>query len=155
MATGANLDQGRKPSRVVGQTEVRAVEPHVSAWAVGFTLFASSVLLLIGGFHALTGLVALFQNQFFVLGQDYLFKFDISTWGWVQLIVGIAVFAAGLGLLSGATWARVVGVTLAVISALVNFTFLPWYPFWSALIIGLDVAAIWALTAHGRDITAT
>ena len=39
-----------------------------------------------------------------------------------------------------------IGVTLAVLSAIANFFFIPYYPFWAILIIALDVWVIWALT---------
>ena len=54
---------------------------------------------------------------------------------------------AGWGLLSGRTWARTVAIFLAVLSALSNFLFIPYYPFWSLLIITLDVFVIWAVAA--------
>jgi hypothetical protein len=69
--------------------------------------------------------------------------------------VGLVVAFAGWGLLSGRTWARVVGITLAVLSAIANFLFLPYYPFWALTVIALDVFVIWALAAHGRDLQTT
>ena len=56
-------------------------------------------------------------------------------------------------MLSGQTWARVIGITLAALSALANFAFIPYYPIWALVVIALDVFVIWALAAHGRDIT--
>jgi hypothetical protein len=75
------------------------------------------------------------------------------TWGWIHLIVGVGVLAAGFGLFAGQVWARTVGVITAVIAALVAFAWLPWYPVWATLMIAASVAVVWALTAHGRDIT--
>ena len=77
----------------------------------------------------------------------------MTTWGWIHLIAGIIIYLAGFGLFSGAVWARTVGVILAAISAFVSFAWIPLYPVWSIVIIAIDVAVIWALTAHGRDIT--
>ena len=99
------------------------------------------------------GLVALFQDDFFVALPNYLLEVDVTAWGWVHLVVGVLVVVAGIAVLSGRVWARTVGVVLAVVSALVNFAFLPYYPFWSMTVIALDVVVIWALTAHGRDVT--
>lgn len=80
---------------------------------------------------------------------------DATTWGWVHLIIGLVVaFAPAWGLLSGRTWARVVGMTLAVPSAIASFAIIPYYPIWSLLIIALGVLVIWALAAHGRDMRA-
>ena len=82
---------------------------------------------------------------------DFL-KFDVTAWGWIHLIAGIVVLLAGFALFSGAVWARTVGVILALVSAIANFAWLPYYPVWSILIIAVDIAVIWALTVHGRDI---
>jgi hypothetical protein len=122
-----------------------------SSWAVGFILFAAIMMLLSGSFQAIAGLIAILENEFYVATRNYLFQFDATTWGWIHLIVGLVVAFAGWGLLSGKTWARVVGITLAALSAIANFAFIPYYPIWSLLIIVLDVVVIWALAAHGRD----
>jgi hypothetical protein len=123
-----------------------------SGWAVGFILFAAIMMIMSGVFQAIAGLVAIFENEFYVATRNYLFQFDATSWGWIHLIVGLIVVFAGWGLLSGRTWARVVGITLAVLSAITNFLFIPYYPFWALLIITLDVFVIWAIAAHGRDI---
>ena len=128
---------------------------EASGWAVSFTLFAAIMMLMSGTFQALAGLVAIFENEFYVATRNYLFQFDATTWGWIHLLVGLVVASAGWGLLSGRTWARVVGITLAVLSAIANFLFLPYYPFWALTVITLDVFVIWALTAHGRDLQTT
>jgi hypothetical protein len=122
-----------------------------SGMAVGFTVFAAIMMLMVGVFQALQGLIAIFENEFYVQTRNYLFQFDATTWGWIHLVLGLLVAFAGWGLLSGRTWARVVGITLAVLSAISNFLFIPYYPFWSLLIITLDIFVIWALTAHGRE----
>jgi hypothetical protein len=123
----------------------------ISGWAVSFTVFAAVMMLLGGAWQALAGLVAIFENEFYVQTRSYLFEFDATTWGWIHLLVGLVVAFAGWGLLSGQTWARIVGITLAALSATVNFLFIPYYPFWSMLIIAVDIFVIWALTAHGRQ----
>ena len=129
-------------------------EQTTSGTAVGFILFAAIMMIMVGVFQAIAGLVAIFENEFYVATRNYLFKFDATTWGWIHLIVGLIVVFAGWGLLSGRTWARVVGNTLAVLSAIANFLFIPYYPFWALTIITLDVFVIWALAAHGRDVAA-
>jgi hypothetical protein len=109
-------------------------------------------MVTIGFFQVLQGLAAIFKNDFFVVGSEYLYKVDVSTWGWIHLILGVIVFFAGFGLFSGAVWARTVGVILAVLAAIANFAWLPYQPVWSILIIALCIAVIWALTVHGRDV---
>jgi hypothetical protein len=124
-----------------------------SAGAVGLTVFAAVLMIMVGIFHAAQGLVAIVNDSFYVVGEEYVFQFDVTTWGWIHLLLGILVAVAGFALFSGAVWARTVGVALAVLSAVANFLWMPYYPFWSIAIIALNVFVIWALTAHGRDIT--
>jgi hypothetical protein len=128
----------------------RKARAETSGWAAGFTLFAALMMIMAGVWQGLAGLIAIFENEFYVATRNYLFEFDATTWGWIHLLLGVIVGLAGLGLLAGQTWARVVGITLAVLSAIANFLFIPYYPFWSMLIIALDVFVIWALAAHGR-----
>ena len=121
--------------------------------AVGLTAFAAVLLVMAGVMHAIQGLVAIVNDEFFVLGQEYVFEFDLTAWGWAHLIGGIVVFAAGVGLFMGQTWARTVAVVVACLSIVASFAWLPYYPLWSMLIIAMDVLVIWAVTAQGRDIT--
>ena len=128
------------------------VREQPPGWAVGFIVFAAVMMMMTGAFQALAGLIAIFENEFYVATRNYLFQFDATSWGWIHLILGVIVGLAGFSLLSGATWARVVGITLAVLSAIANFLFIPYYPFWSLLIIALDVFVIWALAVHGGKV---
>jgi hypothetical protein len=122
---------------------------ETSGMAVGFILFAAIMMIMVGVFEAIQGLVGIFENEFYVPTRNYLFQFDATTWGWTHLILGLIVAFAGWGLLSGRTWARAVAIFLAVLSAIANFAFIPYYPFWSLLIITLDIFVIWAVAAHG------
>ena len=132
-----------------------------SGGAVGWIMFAAFMMILIGSFHAIAGLAGIIEDEFYrfapavgteATGDVYYLQFDATTWGWIHLIFGIIVLLAGFALFSGAVWARTVGVIVAVISAIVNFAWLPWYPVWSITMIAVAVAVTWALTAHGRDI---
>jgi hypothetical protein len=127
-------------------------ERSQSGVAIGFSIFAAVMMWWIGAFHAIDGLVALFNDQVFLTTPSYIFKFDLTTWGWIHLVLGTVTFLAGFGVIAGAVWGRVVGVALAVVSAIVNFAFVPYYPVWSLIIIAVDVVVIWALSVHGRDI---
>ena len=124
---------------------------ETSGGAVGLILFAAIIMIMVGTFQALQGLIAIFENEFYVATRNYLFQFDATTWGWIHLVIGLLVAFAGYGLLSGRTWARTVAIFLAVLSAISNFLFIPYYPFWSLLIITLDVFVIWAVAVHGGD----
>ena len=120
--------------------------------AVGLTVFAGVMMIMLGVFQAIQGVVALFNDTFYAAGQKWVFQFDITTWGWIHLIVGALVAVAGFFVFRGAVWARAVGIGIAAISAVLNFMWLPYYPLWAILIIALDVFVIWALAAPGRDI---
>ncbi len=127
-------------------------EPHRSGVATGFIVFAGVMMIMAGGFQSVAGLAAVFKDDFYVSTPNYLLEFDTTAWGWLHLLMGVLVLLAGIAVLNGQVWGRTVGVILAVLSAMVNFAFIPYYPFWSMLIIAVDVFVIWALTAHGRDI---
>jgi hypothetical protein len=137
-------------------------EREPSGWAVGWTFFAAFMMIMIGFFHAIAGLSAIFEDEFLAVvpavgteasGDAYFLQFDATTWGWIHLILGIVVLLAGFGLFTGAVWARTVGVIVAVISAIVGFAWMPWYPGWGIVFIAISIAVIWSLTAHGRDVT--
>jgi hypothetical protein len=122
-----------------------------SGW-VGWITFAAFMLIIVGCFHAIQGLVALFDDQkFLVTDSGLIVSADYTTWGWVHLIGGIILALAGLSLFAGRLWARIVGVIAAMVSALVNVAFLSAYPIWSAIMIALDILVIWALTVHGAE----
>jgi len=101
----------------------------------------------------LSGLSALFNDKVFVTTPEYIYAFDLTAWGWIQLLLGVAVAIAGIAVVQNKTWGRVVGMILAGASVLANFVFLPHYPVWSILIIALDIAIIWALCTDLREAT--
>jgi hypothetical protein len=123
--------------------------PPVSGWAVGGIAFAATVLTIIGVFQIIAGLVAIFNDDFYVVTQNYTFDLDTSAWGWIHLLLGILLVGTGWGLFSGATWAGVTAIVLASLSAIANFFFIPYYPFWSIVLIALDIWVIWAITRPG------
>ncbi|HVO86220.1 MAG TPA: hypothetical protein VMT23_00615 [Candidatus Binatia bacterium] len=127
----------------------RSNEP--TGW-VGWIYFASAVMLVMGGLQAISGLVAIFKNDFYVATQNGLVAFNYTTWGWIDLVLGVVVFCAGLALMNGSAWARVVAVFLTVLSALANFAFLPAYPIWSIIGLVVDGLVLYALTVHGGEL---
>jgi hypothetical protein len=125
-----------------------------SGWAMSGVVFAACILTLIGCFQVIAGLVAIFDDQFYVVTNNYTFDLDTTVWGWLHLLLGIALLATGWGLFAGRAWAGVTAIVLAILSAIANFFFIPYYPFWSILVIALDVWVIWALTRPGAIETA-
>jgi hypothetical protein len=132
------------------QYDVRTDAPaEVSGWAVGGITFAGVMMIIIGVFQAIAGLVAIIDDEFYVVAQNYTFDIDTSAWGWIHLILGVLLVVAGWSLFARRAWAVVTAIVLAGLSAIANFFFIPYYPFWSLLVIGLDVWVIWALTRPG------
>jgi hypothetical protein len=128
------------------------MEPAPSGWAAGWTAFAGAALIMIGVFHAIAGFAQIMNEESFLVTAEYVFKFSTVTWGWIHLIGGIVVVFAGFAVFRGAVWARTVGVIIAMFSAILNFAWLVYVPFWSIVMIVVDVSVIWALTVHGRDL---
>jgi len=126
---------------------------QTSGGAVYLTSLAGILMFLLGGWWIIAGFVAIVNDDFFVVTQEWIFEFSTTSWGWTHLILGIVVLLASFGLFTGAVWARTVGVILAVISGLVAFAWLPYYPVWAILFVTMSVLTVWALTVHGRDIT--
>ncbi len=118
--------------------------------AIGAIMFAGIMMAMSGIFSAISGLFALVKDDFYVALPNYIVEIDPTTWGYIHLGLGILVAFAGFAVISGATWARVIGIILAVLSAIANFAFIPYYPLWSIVVIAIDVLVIWALAVHGR-----
>jgi hypothetical protein len=132
--------------------EVQREPMDYSNWAVGWAGFAGVMLIMIGVFDIIQGLVAIFDDEFYVVAAEWVFEFDVTAWGWIHLILGIVLVASGIGIFSGHVLARTVGVIVAGLVAIANFAWIPYFPVWSIIVIAICVAVIWALTAHGRDI---
>jgi hypothetical protein len=116
----------------------------------GWVFFAAIMMIVLGIFGIFEGLAAIVKSGFYHVPPNYYISINAKGWGWIHLIISIIVVLAGFALLQGATWARVVGIILASLSAIANFLFIPVYPIWSLLIIAIDIVVIWALAAHGR-----
>jgi hypothetical protein len=123
---------------------------EVTGW-VGWVWYAAIMLMIVGGFDIVQGIIALADDNFALAIEGGLLIFNVTTWGWVHVIGGLIIFAAGLGLWSGRTWARVVAVIVAALNALVQLTIMPAYPFWAVLMIALNMVVIYAVIVHGRE----
>lgn len=130
-------------------TEYRDTPDTPSGWAVAGITFAGTILIVLGIFQAIEGLAAIFDDQFYVVTQNYAFDLDVTAWGWIHLLLGVLLVLVGFALLGGSAWAGVTAIVLAVLSAISNFFFIPYYPFWSLLMIGLAIWIIWAITRPG------
>ena len=128
-----------------------ADDNKVTGW-VGWVLFAGIIMLTGGFFNIIQGFVALVRDDFYLVGSSGLvLSLDYTAWGWVLLLSGALFLFAGYGVMVGQTWARVTGVILAVVNAVMNMVVMPAYPLWSIMVITLDVFIIFALVVHGRE----
>jgi len=103
------------------------------------------MLIMVALFQILQGIAAVAADEIYLTGVEYVYQLDVSSWGWVHIVVGVLALATGIGVLAGQTWAYLAGVVLAVVATIANFAFLPYYPIWSAIVIAFNVAVVWAL----------
>jgi hypothetical protein len=149
--TGTARTAGTTGSTPYGQEPAARYQTQEhSVAAAGFTGLAAVLMILSGLWSFFVGITGILKGAFYLAVPNYTVSWSSHGWGWTHLILGAVVFAAGVCLLLGMMWARVVGVALAVLSALANFMFLPHYPLWSIIVIAIDLFIIWALTAGTR-----
>src|SRR5574338_1152722 len=119
--------------------------------AAGTSIAAAVVVITIGLLEVLQGIAAVAKDEVFVVGIEYVYKFDLTAWGWIHLILGVVVILVGIGLFTGATWARIGGVVALALTILANFLWIPYYPWWSVTVIALAILGIWGITAWNPD----
>jgi hypothetical protein len=141
---------GYVPRPAPGYDDVRYEPEGPSGFALGMTLVAAVFMMIGGLFDFFSGLAALLRGQFFVVLPNYAFSISATGWGWLHLITGIVVFATGAALLTDHLWARIAGVVIASLSAVMNFVMLPYQPLWAVVVIALDIFVVWALLSPRR-----
>ncbi|NEY32017.1 hypothetical protein GTU99_07360 [Streptomyces sp. PRKS01-65] len=119
-----------------------------SAWATGGAAFAGVLLLLNGILAVLQGIAAIAEDDVYTRIGDYVYRINLTGWGWILLILGVIAAAVGCGILTGAAWARAAGIALASLGLIAQFLFLPYQPLWSIIMMAIDVFVIWALATH-------
>jgi hypothetical protein len=122
-----------------------------SGW-VGWVYFAAVVMIVLGVFQAITGLIMLFNPTVLITTPNNLLFFNASSWAFVHFLIGALIAAAGFAVLNGKVWGRTIGVILAIGSAIANFSFIPTYPLWATVMIAVDFLVIYSLTAHGYEL---
>ena len=127
------------------------VEGPRAAWAGGLTLFAGVVVVMLGVFEFLQGFSAVRRDDAFVRPPNYVYEFDLTTWGWIHMLIGVIAMIIGGAVLTTRKSGLVAGIVLAVLSAVSNFLFIPQSPWWSLVLIGLNVALIWAFCEVMRE----
>ena len=111
----------------------------------GPSLFAGAALMLSGPLSILMGASGIADDSLFAASR-YSYRFDLTAWGWIHLVVGLALVIAGLGVVTNKSWGRGVGVAAAGISLITQFMFVPYYPVWAIPVMTLDLLIIFALT---------
>jgi hypothetical protein len=117
----------------------------------GWIRFGGAMMIMVGCFSVIEGLIALFQNEYYLTTAEGVLVLDLTGWGWLHLTMGGIAIVIGFGLFSGATWARVAGVVFACLSSLAQLAFMAAYPLWAAIVITFDIMIIWALIVHGGE----
>ena len=125
--------------------------PTAMAAASGLTVFAAVMLFITGFLDIFRGIMAIANDDVFVNTPNYVFKFDLTSWGWIHVALGAVAVIVSLGLFTAATWARVGGVAIAALLIVANFLSVPYYPVWSLTLIAMFSFIIWALCVVRRD----
>ncbi|WP_439031373.1 DUF7144 family membrane protein [Gordonia terrae] len=115
-------------------------------FALGISIVAAALLFVAGLVSVFQGISAIANDDLFVVGREYVFQFDLTTWGWIHLILGVVALLIAGGLAVGADWARISAIVIASLSIIAQFLWLPYYPAWAILIIVLDLIVIWAVS---------
>ncbi len=122
-----------------------------SPWAAGFVLFAGVMMVANGILSIFEGAVGVAKDKVYTTTPNYVYKFDLTSWGWIHIALGAAVVLVGLGVIAGQTWARYLGIFLVALSLFANFMFLPYFPLWALVVIAIDVFVLWALCVYRRE----
>lgn len=128
-----------------GMTPVANYGPP-STLALTTSGFAGTMLVMVGLFQVLQGIAGVAADTVYLTGIEYVYQLDVTSWGWIHLVVGALALATGIGVLAAQYWAYLVGIVLAVLASIANFAFLHYYPLWSLVVIAFSIAVIWALT---------
>jgi hypothetical protein len=152
---GRDVQTREKDTRVAGREYPggRHATGAARGAVIGFTALAGTLMLLGGLWMIAIAIVALSHSGVITTAPTYAFRFNPVGWGWLELGLGVLLFAAGMCVFLGMAWARYVGAFFAVLSAIANFVFIPYQPAWSILMIALDAAIIWALLTPRRTRT--
>ncbi len=117
----------------------------------GWVVFAAVLMVVAGGIWAIQGLIAVFNDNLVIFGTEGSILLDVTGWGWIHIILGALLVLAGILVLRGNMFGRIIAVILAMLSIIVNFVWMPVYPVWAIVIITLDVFILYAVIIHGRE----
>ena len=124
---------------------------EVTGW-VGWVVFGAFIMIMIGLFDIIGGLVAIIDDDWRVGASGKVFVFDDTAWGWTTLIIGVIVLLAAFAVLRGAVWGRLIAVVMATLNAIAHLSLVRAFPVWSLIVIFLNVFVIYALIVHGDEL---
>ncbi|UJB39763.1 hypothetical protein HRD51_01620 [Streptomyces sp. A1-5] len=116
-----------------------------SGLVMGDALFAGVAMTVTGPLSVLLGITGITRDSVFS-PPGYAYRFDLTSWGWIHLVMGVALFIVGVGILLDKGWARRAGIVVAGISLITQFMFVPYYPVWSIIVMTFDLLIVWALS---------
>jgi len=129
----------------------RGIDTHTSSGWYGWIVFAGTMMIITGAFNVIQSLVALADDEFYVVTPDHLVTFDLTQWGWIHLIMGIILILVGLALFKESMWAVITGIIIVSLNMISQFAFMSAYPVWSIVAIAVDLMVLWALIVHGGE----
>jgi hypothetical protein len=140
------------------EEEVASAEPITSSesglgLAIGMIVLGAMMMMIAGTMHFIIGLTALLDDDFYPVRPGFEFEINTTLWGWVHVVGGVVMGAAATLLFTGATWARLTALGVALLSSLWSFYSIPYYPIWSLTILAINLGLIWALVAHGKELS--
>lgn len=120
---------------------------------IGWMVYAGAVMIVLGGFQAIWGFTSLFNTNYFIVASSGLaIAFNYTAWAWIHIAIAILLICTGVAILMGRPWGRYAGIVLAALAALGNFLAMAAFPVWSIVMIAVDIAVIYALAVHGREL---
>ncbi|MFF4351428.1 hypothetical protein [Streptomyces sp. NPDC001530] len=141
-------EQGQRAGKAPGEGGSGAPPSGRSAWATGGVTFAGVLMLVNGVLNVLQGIAAIVEDEVYARVDDYIYRINLTGWGWILVVLGVVVAVTGFGILKGADWARLTGIVLASLSIIFQFMFLPYAPLWGLIMIAVDFFVIWALAVY-------
>ncbi|MEU5753329.1 hypothetical protein [Streptomyces sp. NPDC047829] len=102
-------------------------------------------LLVSGVLGVLQGITGIAEDRLYGVPRHYEYRFDLTSWGWIHLVVGVALIVVGVATLRSMSWGRAAGPATAAVSLVTQFMFIPYYPLWSISVMALDLIILWGL----------
>jgi|ERR671911_1075821 hypothetical protein len=122
----------------------------------GWIGFASMLLLLVGVIDFFQGLVAVFEDEYFVVTEAGFLALDLTQWGWAMMLWGVLLALVGIGLAAAQGWARWTAIVVVSLNVLAQLGFHgnSQYPIWALTVLALSIVILYALTVRWHDSSA-